>query len=183
MKSFWVPEPKVSDVVYLLITPPSTRKFLYLGVLPIVLMLKVLFEQRETSFTFKKISWNYTNALAVCNWHGLSSTTLKNENLKQKKKNIKLPPKYIWNFWEFICSRCPNLWFCSSIRHIRSAVTWGFLSSSPLSLSTMSRLVMVFRGIYDAFLRYWLVVAFVALSVPILDDKKQERNKKYMFYI
>ena len=35
---------------------------------------------------------------------------------------------------------------------------------------------MVFKGVYDAFLKYWLVVAIVALSVPILDDKK--KNKK-----
>ena len=95
-----------------------------------------------------------------------------------KNNKIKLPPKYNWNFWESICSRFPNLWFCSSIRHIRSAVTWGFLSSSPLSLSTMSRLVMVFKAIYDAFLKYWLVVAIVALSVPILVDKKTRKKQK-----
>ena len=41
----------------------------------------------------------------------------------------------------------------------------------------MSRL-MVFKGVYDAFLKYWLVVAIVALSVPILDDKKTRKKQK-----
>lgn len=41
---------------------------------------------------------------------------------------------------------------------------------------------MILKGIYDAFLRYGLVIAIVTLWFPILNDKKKE-TKKYMFYI
>ena len=42
---------------------------------------------------------------------------------------------------------------------------------------------MVFKAIYDAFLKYWLVVAIVALSVPILDDKKNKEETKNTRFI
>lgn len=80
-KGCWVSKPKTPDIVYVQITPLSTRKALYLWVLPIALTHKSLFEQREPSSTFQKISWNYINALAIYDWYSTSFTTLKNENL------------------------------------------------------------------------------------------------------
>lgn len=61
----------------------------------------------------------------------------------------------------YIYSRCPNLWFCSSIRRMASAVTWEFLSPSPRHILysgyNVKNLLVVFKGIYDAFLKYWYV--------------------------
>lgn len=35
---------------------------------------------------------------------------------------------------------------------------------------------MIFKGIYDAFLRYGLVIAIVTLWFPILNDKKKKQK-------